>query len=257
VGIFKIDIKNKKKQRKSLAIRSLSGWTKEGRQGWSLQCCRRPSCCRKRGQRRFCGQVGVSGRDTPYMAKSVAGRRQILECSSNFCAYAPRKLPLSIPPHVSKASLIAGQPTELNPRGENPLTPGGGDVLRRQSRDCDLNRFRSSISLSLMSITCMSFHLSAVTSSQYSSKTSSGCVSIHFCTCRLSFRFFPWMQLARSPQLGSNIFNKCSILMSLRYFGDRFSKTWASSLSKRSSNRGYASTSSIQFFQRPLLRIDW
>lgn len=27
MGIFKIDIKNKKKQRKSLAIRSLSGWT--------------------------------------------------------------------------------------------------------------------------------------------------------------------------------------------------------------------------------------
>ena len=29
----------------------------------------------------FCGQVGVSGRDSPFMAKSVnvAGRRQILE----------------------------------------------------------------------------------------------------------------------------------------------------------------------------------
>lgn len=91
---FKIDKIVKRKQRKFLAMRSPSGAAGGTSNRWSLQCCRRPSLVSSRWTLffLFCGQVGVSGRDSQYGECYVAGRtgRQILECCFFFCAVSMR-----------------------------------------------------------------------------------------------------------------------------------------------------------------------
>jgi len=71
---FKIDKIVKRKQRKFLAIRSPSGAAGGTSNRWSLQCCRRPSLVSSRWTYFFifCGQVGVSGRDSLW--RMLCGR---------------------------------------------------------------------------------------------------------------------------------------------------------------------------------------